>query len=87
MTQDELDHLEELSSFPTGVQTSLRKVGETIMLAYLGEVAFYEATLHLGLVFQLTPPLEYLGLLQSIFYPTRSQCMVEYGVCIVAMTI
>ncbi|GFZ04989.1 hypothetical protein Acr_17g0005610 [Actinidia rufa] len=54
MTQDELDHLAESCSFPAGVQVRLPESGETIMLARLGKVAFYESAFHSGRKFALS---------------------------------
>ena len=57
MTQDEIDHLEELCYFLAGVQIRLLETGETIMSAHLGDVAFYEAVFHAGLRLPIHPTL------------------------------
>ncbi|GFY96660.1 hypothetical protein Acr_11g0009660 [Actinidia rufa] len=58
MTQDDLDHLRESYSFPTGIQTRIPKEGETILSSRLGEVAFYEAVFLAGLRFPIHPTIK-----------------------------
>ncbi|GFY85398.1 hypothetical protein Acr_04g0001360 [Actinidia rufa] len=49
MTQGDLDRLQEIYSFPLGVQTRIPGNGETVLSDGDGEVAFYEATFPTGL--------------------------------------
>ncbi|GFZ06719.1 hypothetical protein Acr_18g0008890 [Actinidia rufa] len=42
MTQEDLNRLKEMYSFPTGIQTRVPSQGETILSTRFGKIAFYE---------------------------------------------
>ena len=55
MSQGELDCLRKLFSFPSSIQIRLLEADETIASTRPSEVAFYEATFHVGICFPLHP--------------------------------
>ena len=55
MTLEELGSLRESYSFPLGVQIRLPEMGDIIVSARPGEVAFYKATFPAGLCFFIHP--------------------------------
>ena len=56
-TQDELDHLHELCSFPVGIQMRHPEAGETIVSTRLGDMAFYKGAFQTGLHLPIHPTL------------------------------
>ena len=55
MTQNDLDHLRETYSFPSGIKARILEEGKIILSTRSGEVAFYEAAFPTELRLQIHP--------------------------------